>query len=134
MKSLLIILGILVSCPLFAQYRLLDLEEFSIDSYRTRDRREYFQPEDRGKWQGGARFNFDLRIGEYVQWKNVLHFDKTNSQIRNVGWEYWLLCDYSKYIQPFYYHHSQHATERAKDTFPLENYYGVRFIFYSKGR
>lgn len=101
-------------------------------------RRDPFQPEYTGEWRRGAQFIFDLRLFEYVSWRNKVHMDGTNSQLRNAGWEFDVSLD--RYaIQPFYYHHSQHALDavgaddpRRSNDYPLVDRYGVRFVFYKR--
>ena len=98
-------------------------------------RRDAFQAETTGAWTRGAQFNFDLRLFEYLKWENHVHMDGTASQLRKAGWEFQSSVDKWP-VQPFYYHHSQHALDSVGDSikYPLIDRYGVRFVFYSKTR
>ncbi len=116
----------------------LSLDHMSLESWRTMTRRDPFQPEYTGHWTRGAQFNLNLRMFDYFLWRNHIHMDGTKSQLRNAGWEFDI--QYTAYsIQPFYYHHSQHALDgvgtddpdRGND-YPLIDRYGVRFVFYQK--
>lgn len=135
MKSLIILALFFFSDIGLAEFRLLDTEEISIDTWRTTARRDSYQPAYTGQWTSGSQFNFDLRMFQIFRWDNHLHLDSTDAQIRNVGWRFDIFMDFYKPIQPFYHHHSQHSldsSEHAIDRFPLEDEYGLRFLFYSR--
>ena len=98
-------------------------------------KRDAFQAENTGAWTRGAAFNFELRIAEYLKWQNHVHMDGTQAQLRNAGWQFELSVDKWQ-IQPFYFHHSQHALDSVGDSikYPLEDKYGLRFVFFQKKR
>ena len=113
---------------------VLSLDHMSIDSWRTLTRRDPFQPDNTGHWTRGAQFNFDLRFMEYFAWKNRVHMDGTQAQLRNAGWEFEVVLDKCQF-QPFYYHHSQHAFDsNGVGKYPLIDRYGVRFTFFNKNK
>lgn len=117
----------------WCDFKLFGLNELSIDAYRTKAKRDAYMPEYNGKWTNGAQFNLDLRLFEVFRWDNHIHLDSTQSQIRNVGWRFDIFMDYYRYIAPYYHHHSQHSldnSEHAETRFPIEDEFGLRFIFY----
>jgi hypothetical protein len=130
---------LLSSCMANAQsksgFRLLDVDYVAVD-YRKilPGKREGYLPERDGEWTNGADFNLNLRFAEYFRWDNRFHMDGVDSRLLHVGWEYRLILD--KYpLQPFYYHHSQHALEDAPRgrKFPVEDSYGLRMVFWDRG-
>lgn len=124
-----------------AEFHLLDTEEISMDAWNTTYRRDPYQPEYTGKWRDGVAANLNLRLLKVFRWENRVHSDGTESQLRNVGWEFRMLMDWNDYLQPFYYHHSQHAMDsvgaddpRIQNDFPVQDSWGIRLIFFKKGR
>jgi len=119
-----------------SKFKLLEADEISVDALRVADYRHGYYVKDSDKFSHGANFNLNLRLCKYMFIENRVHFLGTPSQIRQGGWEYRAGFDMGKYLQAFYYHHSQHVFERDRGeyNFPLENMYGIRFIFVKKGR
>lgn len=121
-----------------AAAELLEIEHFSVDSWKTLTRRDPYQPQYTHAWSKGGQFNFNLRALDYFSWKNQVHFDGTHSQLQHAGWAFDV--SYDRWcVQPFYFHHSQHAfddrgLENPKEAsdFPLIDRYGLRFVFYQK--
>ena len=115
-----------------APLRLLEADEISVDGIRVMTYRPEYYTEDADKFTHGANFNFNLRLLRYMFWENRVHFLGTKSQIRQGGWEYRAGFELGPYLQAFYYHHSQHVFEREREwrSFPLEDMYGIRLIFY----
>ncbi len=114
------------------EFHLLQTDEISVEAYKYLGRRDPYQPELNGQWTHGGRFNLNLRVAEYFQWENHLHFAGTEGQLRDAGWEWRAVVD--RYaIQPFYWHHSQHALDGSGvGKFPIDNAYGLRFEFYNR--
>ncbi len=116
-------------------FELLDAEHVSFDIWKTRDRRDPYQPEYNGKWDNGAQFNLGLRVLELLKWDSRLHMDSAEGVLRNVGWEWKVSMDYFHYVVPFYLHHSQHSLDAGETgRFPLVDQYGLSFVFLDKPR
>ena len=115
----------------YSDFRLLEAEHVSVDFFKTIKKRDAYLVEDSDSFTSGNNFNLKLRILEVFRWDNKLHINSTSAQIRHVGWEFEVRMDYFTPIQPFYYHFSQHALERDRGNgaFPVEDKYGLRFIF-----
>jgi len=115
--------------------KMLEPKELSVDVYRVGIYRHGYWAEDEKRFTHGARFNLGLQMFKYLDWDNKIHLMGTDSQIRHGGWEWELRLNVIKYIQPFYYHHSQHVMERGRNTgeYPLENFYGIKFNFLEIG-
>lgn len=137
MRSFILITFSLLSWQLIASP--LEVDHISVETWKTLTRRDPYQYELTDHWVKGAGFNFNLRIFDYISWKNFLHMDGTASQLKNAGWQFDLSFD--RYpIQPFYGHHSQHSLdfEGARDpdvrasNFPLVDKVGIRLVFYEK--
>jgi hypothetical protein len=89
-------------------------------------------------WRDGAATIFNLDLLSYdryrLYWNNRAHMDNTNSQVRQVGWEWEMGLSVPK-LDVFYHHHSQHLLDEDSTLkFPLENKYGIRFNFYKRER
>ena len=120
-----------------AELRLLDLREFSFDTYELADRRDsYFDyPDD--TWRGGTAVNFNLdlvRRGDWgLAWDNRVFGNGTTAQYREVGWQYQVAIDTGPKLRWFWEHESRHILDdRRKDDFPLTNMYGLRINFYKR--
>ncbi len=124
------------------QFQLLEAEHVSIDWWKTDYKRDPYLPEYTGKWTEGAAFNLHLRFLEVFKWTNKLHMDATDTGLKHCGWEYELVMDRFARLQPFAYHHSQHSLDRrgtgfmsgGKNGFPVEDRYGIRFVFHTTSR
>lgn len=115
-------------------FRLLDVDELSMDYYSIKDNKHPYFDEFQDEWTEGAALNFDLSVLKYFKWKNRVYENSANQQVRQVGWKWDLALDLGKYVNLFYEHHSTHVVDsgRKAHTYPLENYYGVRFYFIRK--
>ena len=123
-------------------YRLVDLQEVSVDSYRILGKRDPYFPEmGLEDWKAGADFIIKADLFKYAYWNNRLHMASDQSQIRHVGLE----SEFGFHLLPktfdfYYYHHSQHVTERApqeffegrRHQFPVEDEIGVRLYLFKK--
>lgn len=93
----------------------------------------------REHWQDGAATTFNLNLVRFqdysLYWRNYVHMDDTNRQVRQVGWQWEAGVSMADRVEGFWYHHSQHVLD-AQETyhFPLVNRYGVRVIFYQRDR
>jgi len=151
MKILLAILLSLVSTSTYgADYYLLEPSYLSMEYYKIDNNRdEYLRINDEGSskygeggehWVYGAaiRLNFNLvRYNDYSLYlSNRVHMAATRCCVRQVGWEYEFGTHLGKHIDAFWYHHSQHILdqERVTSRFPLQNFYGIRFILIEQGR
>lgn len=120
----------------FSKYKLLDVDTISVDYRQIKpNKREPYLPERDGEWRKGANFNLSLRLLRWIRWDNNLHMDGGSGRLYHAGWEYRFIMDAYR-VQPFMYHHSQHALEDSPNgnKFPVEDSYGVRFVFIEKGR
>lgn len=121
------------------ELHVLDVNSMSMEYWKIADYRDgYTNYGDRGgqqeHWVDGAALNFDLTAIRYqyvwIYWKNRVHMDDTNDQVRHVGWEWEYGVDLAERVDLFWYHHSQHTLEAAPpDHYPLVNNYGVRVYF-----
>jgi hypothetical protein len=144
MRTLLALL--LFAAPAYAgDWRLLDLREFGMEYYSIADHRDsymgYADPDDNPSgdeaWVGGVAANYTLdlvmrrNIGLY--WDNSIHGEGTNSQFREVGWRYELGAQLGDSVQLFWKHHSRHVLDAQRsERFPLDNFYGLRVVFYRR--
>lgn len=111
----------------------LEAESLSLDIWKTGYMYDPYLPEYTDKWRGGVQLNFDLRLAPIVRWENRVHSAGTDAQVREVGWEWLALVDWSAKVQPFYYHHSRHSMDKERPTrFPIIDNYGLRFNFLIK--
>jgi hypothetical protein len=122
-----------------ANWTFLELEGASLEAKKYHTLRDPYIPEEGATdWVGGGSFMERLRLlghrpsGTSLFWQNRLHFSGTESQIRQGGWEFELglskkdtttMPGWTGTTSLFYYHHSQHVMERARDirAFPVEN-------------
>lgn len=134
---------ILLSSGAQAQYKLLDVDVVNMQFAQFACNRDPIIPElSCNDWRGRAEINADLRVLEYLYWKNSIHGEGTNSAFKTMGWHFELGINVSKYIDIFYEHHSRHVLDQGNAThfshdgmsrmtrFPVEDSYGVRFKFY----
>jgi hypothetical protein len=119
-----------------AKYHVLDVEQVSTDIYQIADHRNGYSSQYDADWTKGFAFNLDLRI-----LYNLFFFDTrvetfgTESQLREAGMWWRTGFNLAEWLQLYYQHHSDHLfdTENVDGKkFVLENYYGVRLIFFNK--
>lgn len=137
-QTLLALYLLLLSSEGFSQtkLRLLDVDQVYFDYRKIMPgKREGYLPERDGEWTNGADFNLNIRMLHVFRWDNRFHMDGAESRLLHAGWEYRLIMDYWN-IQPFYYHHSQHALEDAPRgrKFPVEDSVGLRFIVIDRNK
>ena len=120
----------------WSNFRLFEADKLDMEYRKVAVHRDFFYEEDQTSFNYGAAVLFDLRVARYFYWKNNVHMLATDAQVRAVGWEFEQGLNASKYLDVFYYHHSQHILERERPTrgYPLTNEYGVRFHFIHKDR
>lgn len=118
------------------KYKLLDVQEVSVDGYKIADHRNGFSSNLGYEWYEGFAINLDLRL-----LYNLVFMDTrvetfgTESQLREAGMWWRTGVNLSEWFQVYYMHHSDHILdgENADGTsFVLENYYGVRLYFLRK--
>lgn len=145
LRKLLILFLFLFSTRGFAQnFHLLELDTFSMEYWKIEDQREGYTQYDKpgtgnGKeeWRGGAAANFDLNLISYkglgLYWDNKVFMNGTDHQVRHVGWQWEAGIGLGKSVDVFWYHKSQHVLDATyEEKFPLENHYGVRYIWYER--
>lgn len=145
----LVVLILLLPAPLqAAEFRLLDVDQFSVEGSRFAENRDPMTPNtDQKEYVGRAAARFDLRLLEVGYWRNWVHSEGVDSRFTTVGWQWELGVHVSKYIDLFHYHHSRHvmdgeqplvfnerSTEPERNRFPVEDSYGMRLIFYLNPR
>ncbi len=115
----------------WSSFHLLEADRLDMEYRKVAVHRDFFYDEDGPDFRYGAAVLFDLRVARYFYWHNNVHMLATDAQVRAVGWEFEQGLNATKYVDLFYYHHSQHILERARDPrgYPLTNEYGVRFHF-----
>lgn len=122
--------------------RLLDLEKFDMEYYKIDTYRDnyapYAEPNQPGEsWKDGAAVDFNLTLAAYKDYRlyldNHVHMEDTDVQVRHVGWQWEAGFDLDK-ANLFWYHHSQHVLDDSIQgrQYPLENFYGLRVIFYER--
>lgn len=136
LRTYLLSVTLLATSVQASELRLLDVDEVSVDTWKTIARRDPYQPEYTDRWTSGTQFNLGLRMLEIFRWDNHFHMDSTGSQLRNAGWQFQVTMDYFSRIEPFYYHHSQHALDttgtddpNSSRDFPLIDRVGLTFHF-----
>ncbi len=90
----------------------------------------------------GSELNMNLSIAKYMYWRNRFHMASDQyKHVKYVGWEYEGGLDISSLtsstipVELFQHHHSQHGLEYVNprgDKFPVEDTYGIRFIFINR--
>lgn len=145
MRSIFILLlfFFMSSTPGFAKtFKLVELDEVSVDAFDIQAKRDPYFPNMQSKdWGQGANFHIKNHFFKHMFWNNRLHLSGSQTQIRHVGWEF----NTGFHIIPdvadiFYYHHSQHVTEEARDDifdnskrqFPVEDLIGIKVYLFKK--
>lgn len=126
----------------FGNLRLLDLEDFSTEYWRIEDNRDGYTHyekhcSDGECWVGGAAANFDMTLIDYknfgLYWDNKVVMNGTDNQVRHVGWQWEAGVSLGGNLDVYWYHFSQHVLDAKEDErFPLQNYYGFRYIWYER--
>jgi hypothetical protein len=125
---LILIIALLLSSDAVA-FNLLDVEEVSLDVKKINKYRNGNLPQDAEHIKYGGSFNLNLSVLKFLHWDNRIHMAGTDSQIRYAGWEFRTWVPVTRYLQIFYYHHSEHVLEREMREYPIEDAVGVRLIF-----
>ena len=124
--------------------RLLEVESVDVEGFKNSFYRDPYidqystDANNQEYWIGGAAVNFDLTLVEVTRdfqlyWKNRVHMDGTNKQVRHVGWWWDLGLTLGPKLDLFYNHHSRHCLECNSDQgYPLRDSYGVRFKVYKR--
>lgn len=140
MKTLLASLALAFLLPAVASaadWRLLELREFSFDAYKLADNRDSYFLYEREEWYGGtaANFNLDLVRRDTVGlfWNNSVVGNGTRAQYREVLWRFKVGVDLGPKLQLYLDHESRHILdERRDDPYPLYNAYGARITFFKR--
>ena len=143
-KMFLVLFLALFSFEAKAQYRLLDVDQVSMQVAKFGCNRDPMIPElECRDWRGRVAINADFRMLEVFYWKNQVHGEGTDAAFKTMGWHFELGLHVSQYLDFFYEHHSRHvldqpdATHTAYDNsyqyskFPVEDSYGIRMIFFT---
>jgi len=119
-----------------SDFQVLQIEHFSIETWKNINKTEPYQPDLTGAWTVGGAFNFDLRFMEVFKWENKIHLDGARKKVMHAGWEFTLSLDTWYQVQPFFYHHSEHSADRfgATREYPLIDRIGIRFCALGCGK
>jgi hypothetical protein len=142
LTALILLLG-LTPVASAQELHLLSLRELNIEYYRIDNHRDsYFEYADRSEqreehWVGGTAANYTLDMVKYgnwgLYWDNRIHGEGTDAQFREVGWQYELGLQLGPKLQAYWNHHSRHVLDDSRaDRFPLDNFYGVRWVYYRR--
>lgn len=144
MKWLMVLLALVASPAAAREYRLLDTEELTFETYHLRNHRDpYFPYGDPGHedndetWKTGVAAAFNVVLlgspAADLYWHNRVHGEGTDNQMRQVGWWYELGLNVYDKVELFWTHHSQHLLDAtSEERFPLDNFFGARLVFLRK--
>lgn len=120
-------------------YRLLELDSFSFDTYRIEDYRDYNYPYGSSDWEAGNAINFDICLLEYssykLYWNNTVRGNATEFQYREIAWKYDLGVAIGSKFDLLWQHESRHIMDESpivEDRFPLSNRFVLRVNFYTR--
>ncbi len=137
------------------ELRLLEAEELSFSSYKIETyhdpyfvdnygRQNYGQYDDAGDdkleeyWSWGVALDAQLTLIQYghytLHWENKITGDSTNTQFRQVAWNYNLGFNIYDKIDFYWEHESRHHMESVQDKgyYPLKDKFGIKFIFFKR--
>lgn len=116
------------------EYRLLEVEHFDMGYQEFKNQRDPYVP-DTTNMKYRASTNFRLGLARTLYWDNNLHTEAVRSgTVKTVGWHWIMGVRLTKMIDLFQEHHSRHvveeyrATKNGRNTFPVEDSYGIRII------
>lgn len=124
MKVLLILLA-LIACEAEAK-----VTEFTLDLKRMPFNRDYFFPE-RTDWDYETRLNFSGEIGVFFM-DNTLTGRTYDSRYRYVSWGFDMGLRVTDWLDIVHTHLSQHAMDLYRESFPVNDSYGIRINFLEK--
>lgn len=142
----LLLLGFIYKCEAGAsELKLLDVESLDITIAKFGCNREPMTPQYECRdYLGRVAANFNLRLFEHGYWKNQVHTEGLEAQVKTVGWHWELGVRVHSALDVFYEHHSRHVMEgdqplyynerldqQARGKFPVEDSYGIRLKFYT---
>lgn len=152
--GLLIMLGVLfcskVQAAESSNFKLIELQSMGMEYRHIRNYRDAYFPKYEtieGKCVGstecfkyGANALFDLDLFKYKQygifWRNDVHMDATNKQVRHVGWHWEVGFPLvPEKLEVFTRHHSRHVLEsepQIEQNYPLRDEYIMRLNFYKR--
>lgn len=122
-------------------FHLVDLEYFAMKGARFSCNRDPMTPDiECNSYTGRAQADFNLRILEVFYWDNQVHTEGVAAKVETVGWHWELGLHITDQIDIFHEHHSRHRMDDTTpidfnkdgkpDKFPVEDSYGIKFIFY----
>lgn len=145
-NRLIILIALLLSPVVQAnEYKLFELDEFNMELYSLADHRTLDLPfKDQGadgeSWTQGYAANFNIDLFKWANyglyWQNKVHAESTEAQVRQVGWKYEIGVDLNQKVQLYWLHHSQHLLDgkNPNGKYPLDNFYGIRTVFYKRDK
>lgn len=145
MQSL-VVIATLFNTASAAEWRLLDVERLDVEYHKLNpNNRDPYAPDYTGKWADRAALKWDISILNYGYWRNNVHTETLQSGIvKTVGWEWEAGLSLGEYLEVFHYHHSRHIMDEppqradhfpgARNQFPVEDSYGIRFKFIHKDK
>lgn len=107
-------------------YCLICVDRLSLEQTHIVTQRDGFYVIDDPQFTSRTAVLLDLKLAEYFYWKNDIHDMSASDRVRAVGWQWEGGMHITKYIDVFWFHHSQHSLDRDEGLYPLENRYGIR--------
>lgn len=107
------------------------MQDFFQPEYTTirRPQMPYQQEAGQERWSYSLKLNMDLKITDTLlgktYWNNRVTGASTTRQFRYVGYEFSFVHQFNKGLGVFYHHHSEHALDAEKKTYPLQDSFGV---------
>jgi hypothetical protein len=125
-------------------FKVLDVDSAGVKVAQFGCNREPMTPQiDCHDYTGRVAIELDLRVLEAGYWKNNIHTEGLEAQVKTVGWHWEMGLHLTPKLDAFYEHHSRHVMEGAqpqyydpnrdqafKQKFPVEDSYGIRLHFY----
>lgn len=135
-KKFLLLCTLFASPAYAANYHLLSLDYFDMRYEQFADARDPYAPNYDNLWLYRVAADFNLSLGGVLYWNNYTHFETLKSQTpKSVGWQYEIGLRLTGFMDVYREHHSRHIFEepspynRAGNSFPVEDVYGVRVKF-----
>jgi nuclear transport factor 2 (NTF2) superfamily protein len=125
---------------------MLALDRFSLKIMRFTCNKEMQTPDiSCDDYLGRTAAEFDLSLLKYGFWRNEIHGEGTRAKFMTIGWHWELGIRLGSQVEVFWDHHSRHVMDREQpyywsDTqqawrqgsYPVEDSYGIRIIFYER--
>lgn len=107
--------------------KFFDVDESYIE-WRKYDSYRNLNTPGKKDWDWTAEFHNTVSVWKRFYWDTNFHMSMDTTQIRYVGFEYYMGLKVMPYLHLIKYHHSQHCTDMDCGTWPVEDSYGMRVI------